>query len=114
MGIKFAANDPVGRTVTCDEDWWRIHIELRRPELAGQHEAVAAAVREPNAEYGDPRRPNRRLFYALGALRRFPRLYVKVVVDYSDLNPGGAGHFVTAYLVRQIDRGEELVRIWKL
>lgn len=107
MSFPFSQLDPWQRTVYIEENRWIGHVLTDHPEFFENVESVLATIREPDVVCFDVRRPNTESFYRLGALLRYPRLFVKVSVQFRSDNPS-VGRLLTAHLTNRIKRREEV------
>lgn len=87
---------------------WRAEICRDHPALEGELEAVIATVEEPDIICEDADFPERDCYYRRGAIARYPRFWLKVVVEPPNINPED-GFVITAFIVDNIE-GTERVR----
>lgn len=105
MATLFEAIDIWGRRVTCDEDWWNLHVVGQRPFMQGWHDQAKRAIENPLAVHRDAVHKDREIFYVA---RKGREPYLKVVVSFK----GNIGTVLTTYLTGKIKPGE--VPIWPI
>ncbi len=99
--------DPRGYTVLLRDSRWSGHILLDHPDMAQELAAVQSAIERPDSIHQSVRFLNRQCYYRQGAVARFPRLLVKVVVEMHGQDPADVR---TAHLIPGITPGE--TRVW--
>ncbi|MEW6275565.1 MAG: hypothetical protein AB1556_10720 [Bacillota bacterium] len=92
--MLFAVKDPLGRTVGLSKKVWEEHIVIRHPEFVNQVNEVKHAVEKPDVISSSSRKENRDTYYKLGAIKKYPKLYITVIVEFEQ----NAGEIKTAHL----------------
>ena len=112
MSTHFAHEfcDPEGRLVVLHDRLWHAEIQRDHPILRGHLEAVRETVESPDVICEDADFPERDCYYRQGAVQRYPRYWLKVVVEPSRDDPD-SGHLLTAFIVDAI-KGTETER-WR-
>ena len=87
-GTLFSAVDYGGRTVSLDEDTYSNHICSGHPEMGKNVQAIENAVVNPEVVYESVQGPHREVFFSRVPESTYPKLYTKVVVDYSSASGG--------------------------
>lgn len=90
--FHFSTNDPLGRKILLPDHSWQ-HIQYGHPEFA-TWTSVETTVNKPNVVRQSVKKPDRDIYYKLGALGTYPPLYVAVVVGFK----GDTGNVITAHL----------------
>jgi len=95
--VLFSTKDPLGRKVILLEKVWDEHIIIRHPELINQINEVKHTVERPNI-ISSGRKENRDIYFRLGAIKKYPKLYITVIVEFTR----GIGKIKTAHLSSNI------------
>lgn len=97
----FKIEDPLKREIVLSSGSWE-HVQQRHPEFT-TWKSLEITIQNPNiiGQNPDSRKPNRDIYYKLGALDVYPPLYVAVVVGFK----GDQGSIVTAHLADDIRIG---------
>lgn len=92
----FVTTEPFGRQVILSATAWQ-HVQQAHPEFT--HWApIKETVEKPNTIGISAKNEAREIYYRLGALERYPNLYVAVVVGYE----GEGGRIKTAHLADEV------------
>lgn len=93
----FADTDPLRNRLYLDQERWNhiINDEPCHPEFAGEIESIRLTVVKPNLIIASRTKQGSLVYFKLGAHSNYPKLYVKVPVDYSQ---GTEGRIQTAML----------------
>lgn len=103
----FSCMDPEGRLITARRQRWEEHIQARHPEIAAHDESVRVTLEAPDVIVSDFDNPAGLNYYRLGILPPpFDELYLKVVVNFTEINATVFGDVITAYPAGKIARGE--------
>ena len=98
-----------GRLIAVERGQWEQHIVSGHPELERELSTVLGTISQADELRLDANYPTRWCYYRLGAVRRFPHLYLKVIVHFDNQvrhDLGADGVVVTAYLCRSPKRQE--------
>ena len=94
----FTTVDPLKNKVYLEQKTWENHIideETGHPEFKGRVGAIKSTINDPNLIFSSSTKQGSLVYFKLGAHRNYPKLYVKVPVDYSQ---GKEGRIQTAML----------------
>jgi hypothetical protein len=102
--------DVFGRQVVLSSERWENHILRLHPEMSELFVLIEQVLSAPDLVMIDRDDPNRESYYLLGVAGRDLNRHVKVCVEFPS---GGSGHqpigsVVTAYISRDIKKGETL------
>ncbi len=97
--MYFKIDEPLNREVSLYKDDWQ-HVQDRHPEFKTWY-PLEITVKNPNVIVSSQRKADRDIYYRLGALKTYPKLYVAVVVGFT----GNDGRIVTAHLSDEIKGG---------
>ena len=98
---------PDGRIIVLFDAIWNTEIQRDHAELAGEIEAVRRTIEDPDEVRIDEYFHNRDCYYRRGALRRFPRQWLKVVVEPAHEDPD-IGLILTAFMQPRPKESEEV------
>lgn len=106
--LVFSTLDRDGNEVQLIESQWRSHILREHSEVEPYLEEIQAVIQNPElvrvGNSGEIR------LARLGIVARWPKLYLRVVVDYLDENTGRRfGSVRTAHMRHRPPRGEEVI-----
>lgn len=112
MGDLLRCVDRTGRDVVLSEEAWFGRILRDHAMLGGYEGLIQVVVQDPNRVTRDLNRSNRECFYRQGVFPDYPRLFLKVVVEFrqGDLTGAVSGYVVTAYPLQRVRSGEE--QLW--
>lgn len=96
--LLFVTKDPLGRKVILPKKVWEEHIIIRHPEFVNQVKGVKQAIENPGVISSSSRKETRDIYYRLGAVKKYPKLYVTVIVEFTR----GVGEIKTAHLSSDI------------
>ena len=112
MSILFDTTDPRGLSVRCEKKRWRQHIVAHHPGLENQLDLVKETIENPLMICRDATNPNREVYYSLGILPApFDRLYLKIIVQFSERAGKRYGTVITAYISDTPKTGEKPIWI---
>lgn len=100
--------DRHNRRVRCSNDYWDTHVVYRHEIMANLRSEVVQTIMYPDAEYSNPKYPDRLLYFSsTGIAGLEPDEMIKVCVTYHD----DEGSIITAYPALSYNPGEKL--LWR-
>ena len=96
VDVFFVAQSPLGITVKCTVEQWEAHILAGHANMAGRHEDVANAIRDPSWIFRSLSYPQTRDVYFSQPVGN--REFLKVVVE----NQATVSEVVSAWLQAEI------------
>jgi hypothetical protein len=106
--------DRFGRRISLTYERWSGHILILHPEMKALEHLVRRAIIHPDLIAVDRDYPNREVFYTLNVAGTLGNRHVKVCVEFRSKeleDKMTEGIVVTAYITRQMKRGE--TPIWQ-
>lgn len=85
-----------------ETEYWKAHVLIQRPWMAGWEPVVEAVVRSPEFITHDKLHSDRECFYRMGTPNS-STLWLKVVVSF---DAEARGQIITSYPTRRIPAGE--------
>lgn len=82
----FTHIDPLGYSVTCDQDQWNNHIITGHTIMNNNIVAVEDAIKNPDVIYKSSQSPIRNVYFGKSASSTYSNLYTKVVVEVDEQN----------------------------
>lgn len=95
--MMFTTTDPFGRNITLRRREWEGHIAVSHPQMTVN--AIKVSIECPNVIRASTRHPDRDIYFGLGAHKKYPSLYVQVVVSFQ----GDQGRVITAHLADDLE-----------
>ncbi len=106
--LVFSTLDRDGNEVRLTESQWRWHILIEHSDIEPYLEEIQAVIQNPEFVRVGNRGEIR--LARLGIVARWPRLYLRVVVDYLDENTDRRfGSVRTAHMSHRPPGGEEVI-----
>lgn len=79
----FETTDVFNKKVVLYEDDYKNHILVGHPEMTDIEE-IRKTVETPNLVYKSKNFENRKIFFKLGANKKYKNVYTKAIVEYND------------------------------
>lgn len=98
----FETTDVFNQKVVLYEDDYKKHILIGHPEMQDVEE-IKITVEAPNIVYRSKSHRNRKIFFKLGANKKYKNVYTKTVVEYND----NEAKVTTSFLSSNIQGVEE-------
>lgn len=103
MEVKiFETTDVFNKKVALYEEDYKKHILIGHPEMEDVGE-IKETVETPNMVYKSKNFENRKIFFKLGANKKYKNVYTKAVVEYND----SEARITTSFLSSDIQGVEE-------
>ncbi len=103
MANKIDVTDPRGKSISCSEECWNIHIVGARPWMYEWEDRVKQSLISPDLIFQDVDFPDRHCYYYLEPKKK---KYMKVVVQFES---DKMGKVITAFPSDSIKNGEKLL-----
>lgn len=98
----FETTDVWNNKVALYEEDYKNHILVGHPEMQDIEE-IKATVESPNIIYKSKNFENRKIFFKLGANKKYKNVYTKAIVEYNDIE----AKITTSFLSSDIQGVEE-------
>lgn len=79
----FKTKDVFGNPIELRASTWEEHILVNHPEMKNELREIQATVEMPSLVYESASSQDRKVFFDQHSTSKYPRLYVKVVADYT-------------------------------
>lgn len=99
----FETTDVFNEKVVLFEDDYKDHILVGHPEMQDIEE-IKNTVEKPNIVYKSKMFNNRKVFFKLGANKKYKNVYTKAIVEY---NENESARITTSFLSSEIQGVEE-------
>ncbi len=86
--IIMSTYDYKNRLVQLDNKTFKKHICIGHPEMKDNYYSIKQCTETPDFVYLSNQNENREVFYAKVETSTYPKLYTKVIIDYSDPKKG--------------------------